>query len=197
MHRLSLGLLFCAVALGGVARAQPSATPAAPPPDSPRAWTFGATASVFAGAAPDVERDYTGSGLALHAGQRVRPRLMLLGRLAWTHSREVNPDGFDDFTWDERLDRFALDGAIRGYVGDHVWFEAAAGPVLAYQRWSRSDTRDSDSDSAVGLDTSVAIGIDLLTSRSIGPHLEGRAGVQHVSDVTAVDFSVGIGIDWR
>ena len=158
---------------------------------------MGATASVFAGAAPTAEEAYTGSGLALQAGQRVRPRLSLLARLAWTHSREEDPDDFDDFTWHERLDRFAVDGAVRGYAGDHVWFEASAGPVLVYQRWSRSDRPGSSSDSEVGLDTSVAIGVDLLPSRSISPHLEGRAGVQRVSDVTAIDLSFGVGIDWH
>ena len=121
----------------------------------------------------------------------------MLGRLAWTHSRTVKLDDFDDFTWDERLDRFSLDAAVRGYAGDHLWFEAAAGPVLVSQRWSRSDRPDSASESDVGLDTSVAIGIDLLTSRSISPHLEGRAGVQFAGDANAIDFSLGVGIDWR
>src|SRR5688572_13945976 len=110
MHRCLIGLLVCAVAsASGGASAQPSAQPSSLPPTSPsaspptgtsgvepsassvvpRRWSVGATASVFTGVSPHVERDYSGTGIALQAGYRVRPGATLLARVAWTHSREV------------------------------------------------------------------------------------------------------------
>jgi hypothetical protein len=144
-----------------------------------------------------VERDYSGPGIALQAGYRVRPGATLLARVAWTHSREVNLDDFNDFTWDERLDRFSLDAAVRGHASDHLWFEAAAGPVLAHQRWSRSDRAYSGTDTAFWLGTSAAIGIEILPSRAISPHFEGRIGAQFAEERSTFDASVGFGLSWH